>query len=217
MLQELVLKVLKAPIPVTFTGFLRHIYSMHARTEAHCIERVRKGDHDAFSWIVDKYKDMVYTLCVRMLTSEADAEEAAQDVFVKIYKSINTFRGSAKFSTWIYRITYNQCISMIRKKVKMIDLVDELPQTEVDESSLDALEVLKQEERTVFIRQALEALPETDAFILTLFYFEELSLEEICEVTGQSNNNVRIRLHRARKKMYLVLQDIMKSELNSIL
>lgn len=190
---------------------------MHAKTEAHCIERIRKGDQGAFSWIVDKYKDMVYTLCVRMLSSEADAEEAAQDVFVKVYKSINTFKGNSKFSTWIYRITYNQCISIIRKKVKMIDLVDELPQTEVDESSLDALEELRQEERNNFIKQAMEALPETDAFILTLFYFEELSLEEICEVTGQTNNNVRIRLHRARKKMYVVLKEIMKTELNSIL
>ena len=190
---------------------------MHANTEQHCIERIRKGDQGAFSWIVDKYKDMVYTLCIRMLSSEADAEEAAQDVFVKIYKSINSFRGDSKFSTWIYRITYNQCISIIRKKVKMIDLVDELPETEIDESSLDALEELRQEERNMFVKQALEALPETDAFILTLFYFEELSLEEICEVTGQTNNNVRIRLHRARKTIYVDLKDIMKSELNSIL
>ncbi|MFC2129339.1 RNA polymerase sigma factor [Bacteroidota bacterium] len=190
---------------------------MHANTEQHCIERVRKGDQGAFSWIMDKYKDMVYTLCVRMLSSEADAEEAAQDVFVKVYKSINSFKGNSKFSTWIYRITYNQCISIIRKKVKMIDLVDEMPATEIDESSLDALEELKKEERTMFVQQALEALPETDAFILTLFYFEELSLEEICEVTGQTNNNVRIRLHRARKKIYIVLKDIMQSELNSIL
>lgn len=190
---------------------------MHANTEKHCIERIKKGDHEAFSWIVDKYKDLVYTLCVRMLTSEADAEEAAQDVFVKVYKSIKSFQGKSKFSTWIYRITYNQCISIIRRKVKLIDLVDELPETEIDESALDALEELKQKDRSRFIKQAMEALPETDAFILTLFYYEELSLEEICEVTGQTNNNVRIRLHRARKRMYVVLEDIMKSELNSIL
>lgn len=80
-----------------------------------------------------------------------------------------------------------------------------------------ALDALKEEERTFFIKQAMEALPETDAFVLTLFYYEELSLEEICEVTGQTNNNIRIRLHRARKKLYVVLSDIMKSEINSIL
>lgn len=190
---------------------------MHANTEAHCIERIRKGDQGAFSWVVDKYKDMVYTLCLRMLSSEADAEEAAQDVFVKVYKSIATFRGNSKFSTWIYRITYNQCISIIRKKVKMIDLVDELTQNEVEENSLDGLEVLQKEEQAIYVRQAMDALPETDAFVLTLFYFEELSLQEICEVTGQTNNNIRIRLHRARKKMYVVLQEIMNTELNSIL
>lgn len=196
---------------------MRHIDNMHANTEAHCIEQIRKGDHGAFSWIVDKYKDMVYTLCIRMLSSEEDAQEAAQDVFVKIYKSINSFKGNAKFSTWIYRITYNQCISVIRKKVKMIDLVDELPTIEIDDSSLDGIDELQQEERALFVKLALDALPETDAFILTLFYYEELSLEEICEVTGLTNNNVRIKLHRARKKMYVVLQKMMKSELNSIL
>jgi len=190
---------------------------MHVNTEKHCIEQIKKGDHEAFSWIVDKYKDLVYTLCVRMLSSESDAEEAAQDVFVKVYKSINSFHGKSKFSTWLYRITYNQCISIIRRKVKLIDLVDEMPETEIDESSIDALEELKLKDRAVYVKQALEALPETDAFILTLFYYEELSLEEICEVTGQTNNNVRIRLHRARKKMYIVLKDIMKTELNSIL
>ncbi len=190
---------------------------MHANTELHCIEQIKKGDHEAFSWIVDKYKDLVYTLCIRMLSSEEDAEEAAQDVFVKVYKSINSFQGKSKFSTWLYRITYNQCISIIRKKVKLIDLVDELPESKVDESSIDAFEKLRQEERAMYLKQGLEALPETDAFILTLFYYEELSLEEICEVTGQTNNNVRIRLHRARKKMYVVLNSIMKQELNSIL
>ncbi len=190
---------------------------MHARTEIHCIERIKKGDHEAFSWIVDKYKDLVYTLCIKMLSSEEDAEEAAQDVFVKIYKSIHSFRGNSKFSTWIYRITYNQCISIIRKKVRMIDLVDELLDGEIDEDSIDALEMLKHEERSMYMKQALDALAETDAFVLTLFYYEELSLEEICEVTGQTNNNIRIRLHRARKKMYVVLSDLMKTEINSIL
>lgn len=196
---------------------MRHIYCMHANTEIHCIERIKKGDHEAFSWIVDKYKDLVYTLCIKMLSSEVDAEEAAQDVFVKVYKSISSFRGSSKFSTWIYRITYNQCISIIRKKVKMIDMVDELSDGEIDEETLDALELLKREERSFYIKQAMEALPETDAFVLTLFCYEELSLEEICEVTGQANSNIRIRLHRARKKMYIVLSELMKSEINSIL
>lgn len=116
---------------------------MHANTELHCIERIKQGDHEAFSWIVDKYKDLVYTLCIKMLSSEEDAEEAAQDVFVKVYKSINSFRGNSKFSTWIYRITYNQCISYIRKKVKLIDLVDELPETEIDEHSIDGSGCIK--------------------------------------------------------------------------
>ena len=100
---------------------------MDVREEIYLINRVKSGDKEAFTLVVDKYSDMVYTVCLRMLTVEADAADAAQDVFVKAYRSIAGFQEKSKFSTWIYRIAYNHCISVIRKKVKMIDLVDELP------------------------------------------------------------------------------------------
>jgi len=94
------------------------------------INRVKAGDKEAFSLVLDKYSDMVYTICLRMLTVEADAADAAQEVFVKVYRSIASFREKSKFSTWVYRITYNHCISVIRRKVKVIDLVDEVPECE---------------------------------------------------------------------------------------
>jgi RNA polymerase sigma factor (sigma-70 family) len=181
------------------------------------IGRVIAGDKEAFGGLVDAHKDMVYTVCLRMLTSEADAEEAAQDVFVKAFRSIGSFQERAKFSTWLYRITYNHCISVIRKKVKMIDLVDELPDGEVDEGEMNGLESISAEERSRYLKMAIESLAETDAVVVTLFYYDEMSLDEIAEITGLSSSNIRIKLHRSRKKMYQVICKNLKSEVSSIL
>ena len=137
------------------------------------IERVKGGDREAFGGLVDAHKDMIYTVCLRMLTSEADAEEAAQDVFVKAFRSIGSFQAKSKFSTWLYRIAYNHCISEIRKKVKMIDLVDDIPEGGVDEREMNGLESLSAEERSKYLRMAVDSLAETDAVVLTLFYYDE--------------------------------------------
>lgn len=181
------------------------------------IERVKGGDREAFGPLVDAHKDMIYTVCLRMLTSEADAEEAAQDVFVKAFRYIGSFQAKAKFSTWLYRIAYNHCISEIRKKVKMIDLVDEVPEGEVDEGEMNGLESISAGERSKYLKMAIESLAETDAVVVTLFYYDELSLEEIAGVTGLSSSNIRIKLHRSRKKMYKVICENLKSEVSSIL
>jgi RNA polymerase sigma-70 factor (ECF subfamily) len=190
---------------------------MDVRETIYRIERVKGGDREAFGALVDAHKDMVYTLCLRMLTSEADAEEAAQDVFVKAFRSIESFQAKSKFSTWLYRIAYNHCISVIRKKVKMIDLVDDVPEGEPDEREMNGLESLSAQERSRYLKMAIDSLAETDAVVVTLFYYDELSLDEIATVTGLSNSNIRIKLHRSRKKMYQVICAYLKSEVSSIL
>jgi len=189
---------------------------METRGESYHIARVKGGDRDAFAWVVDHYRDMVYTVCLRMLQDGEDAADAAQEVFVKAYRSLGGFQEKSKFSTWLYRIAYNHCISEIRRKVRMIDLVDEVPDEEPGKEDLNGLDLLNREERGRYLRQAIEALPETDAVVVTLFYFEELSLEEIGEVTGLTSSNIRIRLHRSRKKLYALLVTKLKSEINSI-
>jgi len=181
------------------------------------IERVKGGDREAFGALVDVHKDMVYTLCLRMLGSEADAEEAGQDVFVKAFRSIGSFQAKSKFSTWLYRIAYNHCISVIRKKVRMIDLVDEIPEGEPDEGEMNGLESITGKERSRYLKMAIDSLAETDAVVVTLFYYDELSLEEIATVTGLSSSNIRVKLHRSRKLMYQVIKKNLKSEVSSIL
>ncbi len=190
---------------------------MEASEDIQTIRRVRAGDRNAFSQLVDSYRDMVYTLCIRMLGNETDAAEAAQDVFVKAFRALEGFREKSKFSTWLYRIAYNHCISVIRKKVKIIDLVDEFPDTGEEREEWNGLDSLSEQERSRYLKLAMESLPETDAVVVTLFYYEELSLEEIAEITGLSNSNIRIKLHRSRKRMYQMLMKMLKSEVTSIL
>jgi RNA polymerase sigma factor (sigma-70 family) len=189
---------------------------MDVLEEISTISRIKQGDREAFSWVVDRYGNMVYTICLRMLAVEADAADAAQEVFVKAYRFIQGFQEKSKFSTWLYRIAYNHCISVIRKKVKVIDLVDELPDEDESEEEINGIDLLSGEERKRYLQMAIEALPETDAVVVTLFYYDELSLGEIAEVTGLSSSNIRIKLHRSRKKMYMLLRKQLKSELNSI-
>lgn len=195
---------------------LRLIYCMDENVDKYYVDRVKAGDKEAFSRIVDSYSDMVYTICLRMLLEEAEAADAAQEVFVKVYRSLAGFREKSKFSTWIYRVTYNHCISVIRKKVKVIDLVSEMSDRDADDGDVSGLDLLSGEERRHYLQMAIEALPETDAVVVTLFYYDELSLEEIAEVTGLTSANIRIKLHRSRKKMYQVLSEHLKTELNSI-
>jgi RNA polymerase sigma factor (sigma-70 family) len=190
---------------------------MDVQTEKYLIGRLQEGDKESFTGLVDTYGNMVYTVCLRMLGTEVDAEEAAQEAFIKAYRYIGSFQAKSKFSTWLYRIAYNHCISEIRKKVKMIDLVEELPGDEVNEADLNGLEMISVEERSKYLRMAIDSLAETDAVVVTLFYYDELSLDEIAEITGLTSSNIRIKLHRSRKKMYQVICEYLKSEVSSIL
>ena len=184
--------------------------------ELYYIGRTREGDRNSFSHLVEAYSDRVYTLCLRMLGREDEAKDAAQDAFVKAFRSLNNFREESRFSTWLYRIAYNHCISVIRKNVRVIDLVDERDQIEEQDMELNALDLLGAADRSVYLKTAIEALPETDAVMVNLFYYDELSLEEIAKITGLSSGNIRIRLHRSRKKLYEVLSGLLKNELHSI-
>lgn len=195
---------------------------MDSNDVKYCIECVKRGDTDAFGSLVNAYEDLVYTICVRMLTVSADAEEAAQDVFVNAFLSLESFQAMAKFSTWLYRIAYNHCLTVIRSKGRRIKLVEEVHDgelygLEIYEEEMNGLEYLSMEERRRYLKAAIESLEEADAVVITLFYYDELSLEEISEVTGLSSSNIRVKLHRSRKKMHRVICENLKSEVCSIL
>ena len=191
---------------------------MGLKQDKYYIERVLGGDVNAFSYLVDEYKGMVYTIALRMLKNPEDAEEMAQDTFVKAFNSLKNFKFESKFSTWLYRITYNGAISKLRKKqIEVYDVEDAvLPDSEVI-STYSAINELTRNEQKKYINEAIENLKEDDALIITLYYLQENTIEEICEITGLTLSNIKVKLHRARKRFYDELKIILKDEVKEIL
>jgi RNA polymerase sigma-70 factor (ECF subfamily) len=174
-----------------------------------------KGDTQYFSYFVDKYKDIVFSIALKVLRSREDAEEMAQESFVKAFKSLHTFKGDAKFSTWLYRITYNNCISEVRKKkLKYVSTDDVQISDEVEEMNLDGIPA---ENRSKYVKAALEKLPEDEYALILLYYFEDKSVEEISEITRLSESNAKVKLFRARKKLHTILNEMLKEDIYTIL
>ena len=171
------------------------------------IEAILKGDTNAFTVLVDRYKDLVYTLSLRMMKHTEEAEEAAQDTFIKAYKSLNKFKGDSKFSTWIYRVAYNTCLDRLKKNKRQQYTVEINEYTEHQVKTLDnALDQIEAKEKEQTIQDCLALLPSEDSFLLTLYYFEELSLEEIGKIVSLKPNNVKVKLFRSRKKLATILK-----------
>jgi RNA polymerase sigma factor (sigma-70 family) len=188
---------------------------MEKKDDFYYIEKVINGQTNYFSYIVEKYQDIVFSIALKVLKNREDAEEMAQESFVKAFKSLHTFKGKAKFSTWMYRITYNTCISEVRKKKVYFTSTDEVQI--VDEAEEMNLDGIPAENREKFVKEALEKLPEDEYPLILLYYFEEQSVEDICKVTGLSESNAKVKLHRARKKLYTILNEMLKGDLYTIL
>jgi RNA polymerase sigma-70 factor (ECF subfamily) len=190
---------------------------MTTRDDNQFIDEVIAGNTQAFAELVDRHKDLVFTLALNITKNRQDAEEIAQDTFVNAYRKLSGFRKESEFRTWLYRIAYNQAISFMRKKkVKLYDLNEEItgeiPEGEVEEG----IAGLDENEQKKVVDKILGLLPEPDRALVTLFYLENHSVSEISEVTGLGESNVKVRLHRARKRIYSELQQILEKRTLSI-
>jgi RNA polymerase sigma factor (sigma-70 family) len=178
------------------------------------INQILSGDANAFTQLVNRYKDLVFTLALRMLKNREEAEEVSQDTFVKTYRSLNKFKGDSKFSTWIYKVAYNSCLDRIKKNKKYLNDVEINEFTEHQVKTVNnAFDALVEEERNQLIQDCLHLLPSDDSFLLTLYYFEEQSLDEIADIVGISANNVKVKLFRSRKKLASILKDRLEPEI----
>jgi len=177
------------------------------------IDKILNGDTSAFAVLVDRYKDLVYTLAIRMVKNREEAEEISQDTFIKVYKSLSKFKGTSKFSTWIYKVAYNTCLDRLKKIKRQYNTVAIDQYTEHQVKTIDdALDKIEEEEKQLVIKNCLELLPSEDSFLLTLFYFEELSLDEISKVVGLTPNNIKVKLFRSRKKLATLLNERLDTE-----
>ena len=201
-------------IDVTMSIVLSSNAQMTTNQDQIIIHQILKGDTKAFAVLVDRYKNLVFTLALQMLKNREEAEEVSQDTFIKVFKKLKNFKGDSKFSTWIYRIGYNTCLDRIKsnKRKQNTVAINEFTAHEV-KTLENALSIMEAQESKQTIQDCLQMLPADDCALLTLYYFEELSLEEIGKVIGVKANNVKVKLFRSRKKLTTILQNKLEPEI----
>jgi RNA polymerase sigma factor (sigma-70 family) len=167
------------------------------------ISLVLKGDQQAYSMLVERYRNYIFTIVLRYVKSREDAEELAQDIFVKAYRALADFKGQSKFSTWLYTVTTTTCISFLRKKKLEVRSLDDERVFEVADNIDGGMRAnqVEQKSRVNMVNEAIKMLSHDDAQVITLFYQGEQTLEEIATVLGKETNAVKVQLHRARARL----------------
>lgn len=181
------------------------------------IDTILAGDRAAFAVLVDHYKDMAVVLAYNIVLNQEDAEEAAQDAFVRACTALHTFKSEARFSTWLYRIVVNTALN--KKKIKKHAVVEITEATdgqlEQDTENFDAF--LVSADHRKHIQQALQTLHHNERLCITLYYLNELSVAEIHRLTAISISNVKVLLHRGRKNLHAALHKHLKTEITNLI
>ena len=161
------------------------------------INKVIRGDSAQYAELVKRYQNFVFTIALRYTPMREDAEEIAQDVFVKAYRSLADFRGQSKFSTWLYTIVTTTSITFLRKKKLHVASLDNVEMADTKNTTLR----LEQKSKAQMLNEAIKLLSPDDARVITLFYQGEQNLEEIGQIIGAEPNTVKVKLHRARTRL----------------
>ena len=172
------------------------------------INRILGGEQSMYAELVNKYKSYAYTIAMKILQNRPEAEEAAQDSFIKAYHHLSSFNKEAKFSTWLYRIVFNTAISYNRKNRHQFQSIDHT----VIEYNQEAEGMLEKTDKRKFLSMAMAKLNDADRTALSLFYLDEFSLEEIAEITSMQANTIKVRIHRARQRLADELKIILRQE-----
>ncbi len=171
-----------------------------------------------YSTIINKYKDLAFNIALKITKNEQNSEEIVQDSFVKAFRGLNKFKNESQFSTWFYRIVHNTAISSVRhKKHPIVEINDNLSDA-LDNNQIEgAVNNLDAYDRKRLISEAISKLNELDYTILTLYYYEDLSLKEISKIVEKKKNYLKVLLQRARLKLYNGLSGSLKKELKELI
>lgn len=188
-------------------------------TDIELIQRTLIGDQQAYALLVKTYQRYVFTLALRFTKSREDAEEVAQDSFIKVYKALSSFKQESKFSTWLYTVVYTTAMTSLRKRdANTIALDDEDNFIQIENStSVADVNSAENRSRSFYLNEAISQLPADDATVLTLFYHAEQSLEEIALIMGIETNGVKIKLFRARRRLKQTLERNLKHEVKELI
>lgn len=181
--------------------------------EANVIQQILNGNTSAFKSLVDTYKDLVFNIVIKILRNREEAEEVTQDSFLKAYHALGNFKNESKFSTWLFRIAYNTAISRMRKKTLTTASIDDQI---IENFSIDTvqeqLDTFTEDEKIKTLNHAIEKLAYDEQLLINLFYYNQQSIDEICNITGLTDSNVKVKLHRIRKKMYYIMEQFFNKE-----
>lgn len=170
-----------------------------------------------YSALINKYKDLAFNIALKITKNEQDSEEVVQESFVKAFRGLNKFKNDSQFSTWFYRIVYNTAISSLRnKKHPIVEINDNLINSSEYSHIEGAVSNLDTDDRRQLISEALSKLNELDYTILSLYYYEDLSLKEISKIVDKKKNYLKVLLQRARMKLYSGLSVSLKKELKEL-
>jgi RNA polymerase sigma-70 factor, ECF subfamily len=152
----------------------------------------RKGNIQALNKLINDHKDLAFSIALKYLKNENDAKDIVQNSFIIVLKSIKNFRNEANFSTWLYRIIYHECLKEFKRRNQGVEYIPQFLETENEE--IDS-------EEKINIKKLLEVLKPNEYTVITLFYLEEKSIDDIIKITSISKSNIKVLLHRARHKM----------------
>jgi RNA polymerase sigma-70 factor (ECF subfamily) len=177
------------------------------KEESHIIKEILNGKTEQYEYFLDRYGQQVFVLVDRIVSCQEDAEELTQDVFLKAFQQLSSFKAESSFSTWIYRIATNLAISAVRKKRNDVLRLDDsvfanLSDTQVDEALED-----DSEEQMERLQQAMNQLEADERALITLYYLEEKPLAEVAFILGMTDGNAKVKLHRIRKKLYVLIKN----------
>jgi len=175
------------------------------------IQKVKAGDFQHFSAIASKYQNMVFTIVLKIVENREDAEDITQEIFIKVFKSIRQFREDSEFSTWLYRIAYNTTLSELRKRKLFLTSIDD-DFSVINESFTNDDEEDETEIKLQYLDKAMKKLPPDEIFLLTLHYMDGQSVENISRISNLTVSNVKVKLHRIRKKLAIEINKLIQDE-----
>ncbi|MEM7711986.1 MAG: sigma-70 family RNA polymerase sigma factor [Cyanobacteria bacterium P01_A01_bin.68] len=156
------------------------------------IQKAKEGDAFALNELIEKHKAIAYSIAFKYLKNKEDAEDVTHNAFIIVLKSIKKFRNESKFSTWLYKIIYHECLKILKSKKETVEYVPQYaklePETEIQQDNIN-------------IKELLAHLKPNEFMVISLFYLQERSIKEISQITSFSGPNVKVILHRARTKL----------------
>ena len=177
------------------------------KEEAHIIKEILNGKTEQYEYFLDRYGQQVFVLVDRIVSCQEDAEELTQDVFLKAFQQLSSFKAESSFSTWIYRIATNLAISAVRKKRNDALHLDDSVFANLSDTQVDAALEDESEEQMERLQQAMNQLEADERALITLYYLEEKPLAEVAFILGMTEGNAKVKLHRIRKKLYVLIKN----------